>query len=340
MKYKQNMGLNYNDVEKSIKIADFYGAPFKIINVDFNNYTSQNLERFICKMPLSAHLSMGFYEMIKNISKLGKNRVWCGQNADNVYNLGPTGKLQGWKGAGELIRRYYLSREYFTSLSDITDSSYISPIIRLVGYFGSTLMSTRKYCKIGQPKNFNQLAVNFLTSDNYLALSNNYDINLHPLSQKISTLKARQRLFDEKLSSYITGRDSRVIYSACNIFKLDTILPFSATNMIHFFRNLEMRWKDVIYPKRYIYNYLKELMGSKNYKKIYSSHYISIDNIAKWEENIIKNTIFGQQLLFERSKEGSFVKYFVKNNNLQNLLSLFWYKKIKKELEYKCIAVK
>jgi len=234
MKYKQNMGLNYNDVEKAIKIADFYGAPFKIINVDFDSYTLQNLETFVNRMPLAAHLSMGFYEMMKNISNFGIGRVWCGQNADNVYNLGPTGKLQGSNGIGDLIRRYYLSREYFTGLSDVLEKSQAFPIIRLMGYFGSMLMYTKKYCKIGQPKSFNQLKINFLNSDNYLALSKNCDINLPPLYEKISTRRARQILFDEKLSSYITGRDSRVIYSACNIFKSDTVLPFSATNMIHF----------------------------------------------------------------------------------------------------------
>ena len=337
MKYKQNMELNYNDVEKSVKIANFYGAPFKIIDVDFNKYTLKNLETFVYRMPLAAHLSMGFYEMIKNTSKLGINRVWCGQNADSVYNLGPTGKFQGRKGIGELIRRYFLSREYFTSLFDITERSWGFPVIRAMGYFASILMSTRKYCKIGQPKSFNQLKINFLYSDNYLALSNNYYINLPPLYEKISTQKARQMLFDEKLSSFITGCDSRVIYSAGKIFKTDILLPFTSTNMIHFFRNLEMAWKDIIYPKRYIYKYLKELMGSKNYKKIYSSHYKndynSIDNIVKWEENIIGNTIFGQQLLFETSKEESFVKYFVKNNNLHHLLSLFWYRKIKQRIK-------
>ena len=124
----------------------------------------------------------------------------------------------------------------------------------------------------------------------------------------------------------------------------ELIHPQHLTVSLHFFRNLEMGWKDIIYPKRYIYKYLRELMGNKNYKRIYLSqdknNKASINDISKWEKNIIENTMFGQQLLFETSKEESYIKSFVKNNNLQYLLSLFWYGKIKKELEYKCIAVK
>lgn len=170
----------------------------------------------------------------------------------------------------------------------------------------------------------------FLNSEHYLALKISGSENVFPFSSPITTLEARQMLFDEKLASYIVGRDSKVVYSSADLFSLNAVLPFSATNMILYFRNLEMNFADTLHPKRYIYKYLNEIIGDKAYNKLYMKQPQNKNNmmkLAQWENYIINNTNFGYQLTSELSDKG----YYDKSNNcLQQLLSQYWYLTVKK----------
>ena len=67
-------------------------------------------------MPLAAHMAVTFLKMSREVAKRGKTKVWCGQNADSLYNLGPTEKTLGGP-----IKRFYLSKEYWKSFPDIKE---------------------------------------------------------------------------------------------------------------------------------------------------------------------------------------------------------------------------
>lgn len=161
MKYKQGLDVNYDDVLRAKNIADYYGASHDIAELDLENSSIKILESFVMNMPLAAHLSLGFYNIAQMINQLGKNKLWCGQNADNVYNLGPTTR-KGLSGIGNMIKRFYLSKEYFIELSDISGNKIAKPFIDVTGYLGAKLLSYKYHGKLEQPNNFRELMNGFL----------------------------------------------------------------------------------------------------------------------------------------------------------------------------------
>jgi len=335
LKYKEPLLLNKKDVAIAGKLADFLRADHLIPELDFNNQTLFMLNDYVERMPLAAHLSLGFLKMAETAKEKNIKRIWSGQNADSLYNLGP-----GGNGKRNILRRFYLSKNYLKSLCDIKGNGLISPLFRAGGEIGNIAFQIKTKQKTRQPKNFQELLEAFENSQEYICLvKKDYNREKKVLLNNISSLNAKKIIFERKMQSFILGGDPRAIYSSADIFKIKAVLPYSAENMIHFFRRLEMNLADIVKPKRFIYRYLKELLGSKNFKRIYS---FKIKNYKKrirsenWEKKILENTKFGQELqrVVKNANLPSFLKY--DPANLYNLISVYWFitilKKYKEQL--------
>jgi hypothetical protein len=323
MIYDPLMTKNNQDFDGAEKVANFYGTDLSKTTVDFNNITKDILDEVVKLMPLSAHLSFGFLALMNLArSKLSSSRIWCGQNADNLYNLGPTGEFKIYppKGWGQAFKRFLLSKVYICSLEDVKPVGGFGA--RLLGTLINATFSLKERKRYRLPRTASELAEAFRESDSYTPL---LESGLHPsvMDKSIrkfkTTLEVRNILFDEKVQSYSIGGDSRIIISSSNLNSLQYVLPYSCANMVRFFRNMELSWKDVFYRKHYIIKYLCELLGKHNFSNLYGKkeNMGSGMNYKDWQKYIIMNTRLGS-LIRENGDNESDVY------SIQRFLSLFW----------------
>lgn len=323
------------DTLLSKRLARFLGLDHLIVDLDLEKESATILNSFTAKMPLAAHFSLGFFKMVEAAKVHGKRRFWCGQNADSVCMLGPTGD-----GLGHFFKRFYLSDGYIRSLSDIKNKSVASGLYWLFGQVGLKGFEAKRKLSLKQARNFQEFLTAYEESEEYLSLlSKNKSYQISELPIKIYSLEAKRKIFDRKIQSFLIGRDPRVVYSAADIFGFDAILPYSATNMLHFFRNFKIGFFDVLKPKRFIYRYLKEILGEKNYDNIYSlskkeyeREYNSKEELTDEEyyKKVAKSN-FGKELCtavkkidFPKSILSKFGNIEERYNNNQYLLSFYW----------------
>jgi hypothetical protein len=339
MQHALPLAGNSSDVQVAKALSDFLGLEHTVITVDFDTVKAGLLEDFVTAMPLAAHLSVHLHLLVSFIADRGFKRFWSGQNADSIYNLGPTKPLRLGDGKEDLIKRFFMSREYISSLSDIRPRIPLSALVRLAGVVGSGLLARRYRREFVQPDNFNELFHEYRLSENYLVLKTAGSSARPPLVDPLTSSEARERLFDEKLSAFLVGRDARVVWGAADLCALRAVMPFSAPNLLLFFREMEMTWRDVVWPKRYIYRYFREILGEGNYKRIYRSPARGGEGGAlrrpEWEKKMIHETRFGRQLVAELLPLESWcdLEIDIDTGRLQYLLSLYWYRKVRRKAE-------
>lgn len=326
---KQGDASCERDVVVARKLADFLGLEHFIPELDYNKAIIATLSNYVQRMPLSPHYSMGFFRMLEGTGDLRIKKIWSGQNADSLYDLGP-----GGDGRRNLLTRFYLSKNYIRTLSDIKNHSPVDFLYRIIGESGNLAFKIKEKREIRQPKNFQELLSAFESSKSYLGLvdrkNNNFENKDLPI--QLTSSQARERFFERKVQTFILGGDPRVIHTTVEIFGLNkAVLPYAAVNMMHFFKNLEINLLDIIKPKRFIYRFLKEIIGNKNFKKIYSIEkqdlgHKSESSVAWTCDSLFKNTKFGQEL--SNFIQESDLPLFIKNNynleNMDNSISIFW----------------
>ena len=331
IQYEPKMDENIRDVERARKIVKPFQIDNEIVNVDFNDVKLDALDKMPFLMPFSAHLSIHFLKLFEYISNMKKVRVWSGQNADSLYNLGPTGKLA-------LIHRLLLSDTYISCLKGVRGYRKFSPVKNVVdfgiknaiNFLGRRQHITYDY--IETPESIDELIEFFSKSDNYLALSFSRGTkNMIKNGNDITVDEARKKLFDNKLGSFLTGGDPNVVYTSAEAFNVPAFLPYSYGNMVQLFRNMHRGLKNVIFPKRFLYKYAKKDLS------IPSSFYnLKIPakglDYTSWENSILKSTCFGNELL-DFAKDISTLEIFnglrqKDDFNLQHALDYFWVGKI------------
>src|SRR3989338_3239452 len=91
--YKQTLKTNEWDAHWSKIVAGHLGLEHVLLEMDLDRYSlEESLSSLVERMPLTAHLSVGFLSLYKEVARRKKKTVWSGQNADSVYMLGPSGK--------------------------------------------------------------------------------------------------------------------------------------------------------------------------------------------------------------------------------------------------------
>ena len=97
-----------------------------------------------------------------------------------------------------------------------------------------------------------------------------------------------------------------------------------------------MGWRDVIWPKRFIYQYLKELMGRKAYANLYTSRSTpAMPGALKkeaWDREILTQTVLGKQLSDTAHDVDRDIFPRFRRENLQHHISWYWLKHIRGKL--------
>jgi len=197
---------------------------------------------------------------------------------------------------------------------------------------------------VRQPRTFGEFITAFLQSEDYTALLKENEQEVLRVDRMLTTEKAREILFTTKLNSYLVGRDPRIVYTAARIAGMRAVLPFSAVNMLHFFRHLELSLLDVFLPKRFIHYYLKELIGVKAYRSLYLKRLPGNPkdlSFRQWQKVLITKTQFGKALMDETidMRERGW-NSLIDPLNLQHLLSLYWLKRVIMKLREYGVIIK
>ncbi len=340
-----NQPLAINDIDEANagRVARHLGLEHVAVEFDYNKHHAWELKDVVKAMPLGAHLSLHFFAMGEEARKRGKNQMWSGQSADSVYNLGPTQKSLGGP-----LRRFYLTREYWQGFPDVTGNKVVGMIARAVGAVGPIAWRLVHKQTLRQPRSFQELMEAFAAADGTPAFLPKTDGSLknharaRGASEHLTTRQAREKLFVWKAQAFLTGRDARVFYTTAGRYGLEAVLPYTAANMLQFFRNLEMTLRDVWDPKRFIYWYLEELLGKKAFKELYIRQVERVQDISRltwtqWQENVLSNTQLGQELREVALKSGLRSKLGVERDwnpsDFQHVLSLAWLQYVFSEVE-------
>lgn len=295
---------NCTDMYIAQEVGKLVGKKVYVSEVDYKEIDISQLNKVIREMPCSAHGSFNFINMFKDLYKLGNvDRVFSGQNMDTLYNLGPTERTSvSIHGAAQWFKRFYLSEYFAKSLKDV--EGCITPIDSLIANIGCSIYKViTKQRGVTLPHNSLEYISNFEKSNDYTVFSKK-DINLISEGKDITPLEIKRRLFDVKIN-YLKGGDAQIISCCGKMYGMKVILPYSDSKMIDYFRDLSLSRKDIWFPKRYVYQYIKEYIPkygkkiadfSKPHKNILNNKYGNIDNLYNTYEQIICNTKLGKQL--------------------------------------------
>lgn len=331
---------NARDFIKTKKIADFLGLKRVIVELDFNNESVTTCETYVDRAPLAPHWTLSYFKMVKDIINTQRvKKIWCGDPADGLYQLGASKD-----GLGDLIKRFYLSKNYIRSFPDIKDRISAAFLYRLGGELGNLAFRIKNGYRLRQAKNSQELLTAFEESEDLLALpAKKY--NFKNRTTPLTSLEVKKILFERALQGPNTAGNTRTVYASADNFGTKAVLPYAATNMMHFFRGLEIGTLDVLRGKRFIRRYLKELLGDNNYKKLYCSfkdkdYHIQYIHHLDWNKRIIQHSKFGQELsdVIKKAHLPSFISY--NSSNLHNLIHIYWFINVFKKAEGFGVRVK
>jgi hypothetical protein len=326
--------FNASDFVRSEKIAKRLDVEHEFIDIDLNSLNCNYLNNIIIQMPFAAHLSIDFLELFQQLEY--KNTLsWCGQNCDTLYNLGATDRYA-------FIHRFLISQNYIKSMQGVQNYKKYNIIQQIIDPIIKMYYNFHYGEKIYTAKNIYELIEYFSQSPSYLAVSP-HSFNQYSRGSTLETISvdtACKILFDEKLGSFFTGRDNKVLVHSSRLFNCSVIMPYSMGNMIILFRNLRKGFKDVIIPKQYIYQYArKELNLKRDY--FYNSNKIDIPylELPEWERDILNCTGFGKDLKKIALETKNVLGIQDPTTGLQNILSLYWINGIVKELENRGVII-
>jgi len=331
MEYVPYLEGNVSDARIAGGVSGHLGLEHAQYEVNFDGMQLERLRDFVRLMPLAAHFSLNHDHLARATARSGAGRVWSGQNADSIYNLGPTARF--WPaGKGDLIKRFFLSRDFMALLSDVHRPAPRLPAAGLLARLGRLLISHRFSRSYTLPENFNEFLASYQASERYLPLKEDASFSLPPLQAAITTGEARERIFDEKLSSFLVGRDARVMPAAAALNGIRAKQPYSSPNMIHFFRSLEMGWRDVISPKRFFYRYLRELLGSSACRQLFNGGDGGKGvRDEPWQKMVLHETRIGKDLMSQAGAD-RLTSPGKTAAALQPFVSLYWSSSVMEEV--------
>lgn len=256
---------NDKDVKLAVDFCDKIGIRIDVIQVDYDEIEKTEFEAIVREMPDSAHLSLVFYRLLKSI----KNKdavVWCGQNADNLYNLGPSGRIRLSKTAiFAFIKRLCLTEELFKAFKDceqysIFSACFFKPILFALCYAYKSFKKL-DYCRI--PKSIEELLLAYSQSYDDSIFVTDKNISKSVAGRKYGCSEVKEILFRDKVENYCNSAASAVVDAAARLNGISSVcFPYSLNPMIDEFFNIRLRIYDVLKPKKYLY-YMYMDLGRK-----------------------------------------------------------------------------
>jgi hypothetical protein len=340
--YRQTLKINEQDGLRARRVSSHLGLEHIEVPIDLENEEIDPLYRLVDSIPLSAHFGITFFRTYEELARRGRATVWTGQNADSLYNFGPTGRS-----TGGMLKRWYLSREYWEVLPDITTRKPWNQAMKWGGEVGMLALRLKKGMRVRQPESFAELLFAFENEEGSFRFpkagsAHQEDSGIGSLSYQ----EAKHLFFDRKIQTFLSGGDPRVHYGAADTIGGEAMLVYSAANMMAFWRGLPLTLRDVFSPKRYIYQYLQELLGKKAYKSLYGKHVSALPGSeyvtwAEWQKQVLQDTRFGKEVREEagRLSEFPFLAEICNPDVLHHSLDAFWMLEVFKKVKQRGVQI-
>jgi hypothetical protein len=257
--YRLVPALSWNEPEviESERMARKMQVPQEVVEVDLNEIPLSYLNDVIESAPFAAHLSISFKKLFEVVYNRNK-RLWSGQNLDNLYSYTMTHPLK-------VVNRFLLSAGYVRMLNGVEGYERYKLIKKPLDFFIRRLLGFFYKQRLQTPDTVDELIEYFQDSDHMtLALriiggpDGAQADKLQP-SKHISTREIRRTLFDEQLGCYLMDKDHRAQLQGRRLHNIETALPYSTPNLVHLFRALDLSVLDVLFAKRFMYRYAREL---------------------------------------------------------------------------------
>jgi hypothetical protein len=269
--------------------------------VDFNSVNIADLKEFAISQPMAPHISFGFFEMAKHFGSLGTKKVFCGQNLDTLYALGATNKIGFSQGAmAALFRRFYFSKSFLSTLGDVGDPKNIGTFVsRLVGRFGVGFYSYHKKTHYQLPSTGQELLKNYQISPDEVVFSvaGGVPETIAKSARSLRSHDVYQSLLRHKITEYLMGGINMTPHNTFRKYDSEACLPYGSNLMTYFYLRNQLKIKDIFKPKKFVYNYSKELgpdLFSRNHKLARASK--KAPDAQMWYAELLNNTSFGRSL--------------------------------------------
>jgi len=251
------ISLNELDVIKSARIAKKLHVSQEFIDVDLNEIDLDYLDDVVVSMPFAPHLGVNFKKVFEQLHNR-KKRLWCGQNMDTLYNY-----IQTSTSGKSIINRFLLSDAYGRMLKGVNGHQKFEPIKKALDFSLRSLCRAIYKQRIKTPSTIEELieyhnefypdAVRVTGKQNACQTSS------PKTSENIGISDVRRRLFDEELGGFFTGGDHKIQLQARKLFGVENFLLYSMPCTVHLLRNINLSWPDVLFAKRFVYRYAREL---------------------------------------------------------------------------------
>lgn len=337
---------NCSDVLIAEKVAKLLGLDIEISEISYADLDISELNSIIHRMPFCVHTGINFSRMCSSLSDLHNITVFCGQNMDTLYNLGPTERMRlDFHGIAQWFKRFYLSEEYIRLMPDVEGKGNIWS--DLLGKIGLQLFRrTTHQADLQLPANADELIAYFAHSNDYTVFGkgtgNDGIIRVGSCGKELrSAFDVKTELYKIKLS-YLKGGDSQAVETGGYLNGVKIVLPYSEQEMVEYLSNLHLTKKDVWKPKRYSYQYLNEFIpkyGNEIASFVQPSaaqlkeRFGDVQDLYVAFEGVLNNTSFGQSLSKGAGIEAS---GYTGLQRFDSLLRAYWFNKVINMLQEEC----
>jgi hypothetical protein len=180
------------------------------------------------------------------------------------------------------------------------------------------------------PLTFERLSQLFLDSSNWTALSADADefatkeIKKARIEDAISAKEACKALFDKKFAGLFATGHARIEICSGKLSGVQAVMPYSKANKVHLFRSTGQGWMDILFAKRYVYEYARELGLSKHNFRVKPSDLGRAYSQTAWENATINDTAFGGELTSRAKVVEDSLALHSQSTYLETLVALAW----------------
>ena len=323
------------DFEGSARLAHQLEIPLHISEVDFEKLSIEDFRPFVRTVPMGVHLCIVFDTLLKDMVAQNIEVAFCGQNLDNLYNLGAT-SLPSLSRAGlsDLFRRWFLSFEYARAVGgESVSPKALGPMMRISGHLGAFLYSCVKHERYRAPSNAHEIVEAFNTSPDGVVFANGERMKSE-LEMRASDVFPN--LFQNKVEEYMMSSASQTIRRSGDSQNISCIFPYSAEPMISVWRHSEMSLRDLFRPKKYIREYVREQLVPRK-PPVKRARRIKAKGYHEWVLNFLTYSSAGVELNNFLPKHE--VKGITNPQKLQRALAEFWLNEMRSILSSKGVVI-
>ncbi|MGZ4881168.1 MAG: asparagine synthase-related protein [Halobacteriota archaeon] len=326
------------DGVRSRRITSKLSVPNDFVVVDYYDEDIDRLLPLVASMPFGAQLSTPFLLAFGTLRK-GNVRAWSGLNCDSLYNLGASYR-RGF------VQRFLVSEAYLQMQDGVKNHERYRLIKKIADKLICRHMANALGITAQAPQTFEQLSYFFFNSDDHLALNTDADafftkeIQTPRTEDALSAKEAYRTLYDEMLGAYCTGGDIKALHCCGNLNGIQVALPYTKANMVHLFRSNVLSWMDILFAKRYVYKFARELGLSKHTFIVKPSDLGRGLSEKAWEHAIINDTAFGDELASRAKAAADSMAWHSYSVDLETLVGMAWLGRLRTLLEQRGVDIR